>query len=285
MALNSDLPRPISDAEIEAFERDGVVCLRGMFDREWVARMRDACLNHAADPSPHLIERWGTPQAAPPGAAFSFMAHTTDDFADFMRHSPMGQIAAALMKADEVRYWYDQLFVKEPVGGDGADPQNLRQSRTFWHNDLPFWPLRGNDIVSIWVPFVPVTRSESGLEYIASSPRTGQMYRPYLSAASDLGEELPPCPDFDTLRDDLSLRFLGWDLNAGDCLVHHPLTVHASSENRGRNPRIALSTRFLGADVRYHPIGIRWFPQEPDVAPGARPDDSEHFPVIWPRAA
>ena len=40
--MNADPLRPITDAEAETYERDGVACLRGMFDMDWVERTRAA---------------------------------------------------------------------------------------------------------------------------------------------------------------------------------------------------------------------------------------------------
>jgi len=40
--MNESPPRDITDDEVAAYARDGIVCLRGMFDAEWVARLRAA---------------------------------------------------------------------------------------------------------------------------------------------------------------------------------------------------------------------------------------------------
>jgi len=45
--------RPITDAEVDAFERDGVVCLAGVLDQDWVMRMRTALDWVLAHPSVH----------------------------------------------------------------------------------------------------------------------------------------------------------------------------------------------------------------------------------------
>src|ERR1700722_14689294 len=62
--------------------------------------------------------------------------------------------------ADRVSLFYDQAFIKEPG----------TQSATDWHQDLPFWPALGNDLVSLWVALTPVTVEGSGVEYVAERP-------------------------------------------------------------------------------------------------------------------
>ena len=42
--MNRNPLRPVAEADIRAYEEDGVVCLRGMFDREWTDRMRAAAI-------------------------------------------------------------------------------------------------------------------------------------------------------------------------------------------------------------------------------------------------
>jgi len=283
--MNSELIKPISSDEIEQFREDGVVCIRGQIDQDWVNRMHAACLRHAADPSEHLLKRCGTGSPSPM-AKTSFMALTTDDFASFMRNSPLPAIAGSLMGVDTVRYWYDQLFIKDPKsGGVSADLSDLRRARTFWHNDMPFWPLRGSDIVSVWVALTDVGPGESGLEYVAGSHKAGRMYRPYFDRQDEGVADLDPCPNYDELRHDPEVRILSWEMAAGDCLVHHPLTVHGSSDNSSLKQRVALSTRYIGRDVSYHPTPVPWFTTPPKVAPGGFPDDPDHFPVVWQRAA
>ena len=58
----SDAPL-VSEPDVAAFERDGVVCLRGLFDRDWVSRMRVAMDRVIANPSDEgkLLNPDGTP--------------------------------------------------------------------------------------------------------------------------------------------------------------------------------------------------------------------------------
>ena len=43
----------ITDADVAAYDRDGVVCLRGAFDSEWVERTRGAVERDLAAPGPN----------------------------------------------------------------------------------------------------------------------------------------------------------------------------------------------------------------------------------------
>ncbi|MDE0058155.1 MAG: phytanoyl-CoA dioxygenase family protein [Defluviicoccus sp.] len=130
--MNRELLRPIAGDEIRAYEEDGAVCIRGQFDRDWVDRMLAAVDANLENPVGTVLAS-GDDE---PGkvVANSHMARGNPAFMDFVRHSPAREIAARLMGLDEVRFFYDQLFVKDPG----------TRLPTAWHHDLPFWPLAGN---------------------------------------------------------------------------------------------------------------------------------------------
>ena len=50
------LNREITDAERAAYRQDGIVCLRGLFDTGWVARMREAAERSMEAPSEMALE-------------------------------------------------------------------------------------------------------------------------------------------------------------------------------------------------------------------------------------
>lgn len=274
--MNQEPLHPVTEADIEAYERDGAVCLRGMFDDDWVTRMRDATMAYRAAGAGRLRV---VQKEKEEGQFYSnvFMCGSDPDFLAFRDESPAAKIAAALMRVDKVRFWYDQLFVKDP--GTSAVTQ--------WHHDLPFWPFLGEHLISIWVAFTPVSKATSGVEYIAGSHRWGKFYRPITPDEDPAfaNPDLEPCPNFSEREDDPALKFLSWDLQPGDCLCHHPLTVHGAGGNKSADQlRIGLSIRFLGEDVQWdpRPYTVK-LPMEPDVPKGAFPADDRLFPVIWER--
>ena len=50
--MNGQLHRPITDEEIATYRRDGIVCLRGFFDSDWVEHLREQVDADMAKPSP-----------------------------------------------------------------------------------------------------------------------------------------------------------------------------------------------------------------------------------------
>jgi len=77
--------RPLTRAEIEDYHRDGVVCVRGVFDETWLPRMATAVERVAATPTP-----FGRAQNQPDNGFANdlFMWQSDDDFRDFVFDSP-----------------------------------------------------------------------------------------------------------------------------------------------------------------------------------------------------
>lgn len=272
--MNRKPLRAIAEEEIRTYEEDGVVCLRGLFDADWCRRMHEASLRfmQSGQGRQRIVDR---PDETGKFYSNVFMCGSDADFLAFRDESPVAEIAATLMRSKSVRFWYDQLFIKEPT----------TVAPTQWHHDLPFWPFLGNDIISIWTAFTPATRESSGLVYIAGSHKWGKFYRPVTPDEDPAfaNPELEPCPNFSEQEGDPSLRFLSWDMEPGDCVCHHPLTVHGAGPNKSSTERrIGLSLRFFGTDARYdpRPYTVR-LPAEPSCQPGEYPADDRLFPEIW----
>lgn len=264
----------ISPAEADAFARDGAVCIRGLIPEMWVERMREA-VGRALGREPEmssLVTRHS-------------VFFQDDAVRDYVMHSPAAEIARQLMRSRSVRYYFDQIFVKEP-GTSQPTP---------WHQDVSYWPVTGRQVCSVWLALDPVTRESSGLEYVAGSHRWREhdvaplaaWGQEFVDGAAKLGmAELPrnpgldQIPDIDGHREDYEL--LNWDMQPGDCLVHQMNTVHGASANTTRTQRRrALAVRFLGDDARYRQPGAS--ADKSLIVPGLKPGDpmdAPNFPLI-----
>lgn len=240
MSNPPDLPlRALGSEEVDAYRHDGAICARGLFPDTWVEKMAAAVDYVVEHPTPLGL------QVSKPELGFRndlFLWKTEDAFRDFVYQSPAAHIAQQLLGAPEIRFFYDQLFVK-PAGCHVPTP---------WHQDLTFWPVEGEQICSIWMSFDPVSRESSGLEFVRGSHRWAERfkpvdptYNPYLLSA-----DLPEPPDVDAERDRYEL--LGWDMQPGDVLIFHSLVLHGSAGNYTTDrPRRALASRWCGEDVRF----------------------------------
>jgi ectoine hydroxylase-related dioxygenase (phytanoyl-CoA dioxygenase family) len=278
--MNRDILHPITEEQIQEYEENGVVCIRGQFDAEWCQHMLDVCEHNMEERSGRQRE---VDNPDDPGYFYvsSFMSKNNPQFEDYILNSPSAEIAARLMRQDQVRFFYDQLFIKEP--GTLAPTQ--------WHNDLPFWPFAGNHIASVWMALTPVTTATSGLVYVKGSHKWNKLFQAITPDEDPafMDETMERCPEFHKEFDNPEYEFLSWDMEPGDVLVHHPLTVHGTGKNESSTQRrVALSCRFYGGDAVWHQERKTGFQVpgalEAGATSGIMPTDDTVFPVCWQAA-
>lgn len=239
MTGSPDSPvRPLEANEIAAYQQDGAACARGLLPRHWLERMSDAVDGAIAHPTP-MSDTVSLPEVGFRNDLFLWK--TDDAFREFVYHSPAAHIAQQLLGCREIRFFYDQLFIK-PAGCHVPTP---------WHQDLTFWPIEGQQICSIWIPLDPVSREQSGLEFVRGSQRWTERFKPVDPTFNPylLSADLPDPPDVESGREAYDL--LGWDLEPGDVLLFDSLVLHGSRGNYTTDrPRRALVLRWCGEDVR-----------------------------------
>ncbi|MEZ5853084.1 MAG: phytanoyl-CoA dioxygenase family protein [Hyphomicrobiaceae bacterium] len=262
---------PIKDEDVAAFARDGAVLIKGLLaDR--VDALRAAVAENMAAPSP--FERTYKPAdgTAPFFQDFCNWQRIAG-YRDAVETSPMGEVAARLMRSRAARMFHEHVLVKEP--GNSME--------TPWHQDQPYYLVDGNQSVSFWVPLDPVPR-EIALEFVAGSHAWGRDFRPERFDGSALyaGDDAEAVPDVAAQRE--ALNILGWDMQPGDALAFHFRCLHGAPANTTTNRRRAVSFRFVGDDARFARRKGRTSPPFPhlDFEDGA-PFEGPEFPVIWPR--
>ena len=237
--------RTLNPDEIQRYNDDGVVMIRQAVDANWL-RLIEAGVEKARV-NMSLLGRFMSRKTR--GYQMdTFLWKHVDEIRDAIYYGPFAHWAQQLLGAREVRFFYDQMFVKEP-GTDAPTP---------WHQDLSFWPIRGEQITSFWIPLDPVTRESSGLMYVRGSHKWPQRFKAispdYVAAIID--ETMDDIPDINAHPDQYEL--LDWEMEPGDILMFHPLTLHGSHGNSHRTRRRrALALRWTGEDVVWAPTPKR----------------------------
>ena len=233
----------IGDADIARYEEDGAIVLRQAFGADWVARMQAAADRIMANGGPLALEYTKDKSA---GRFFGdqFIWPRDEDFRAFVFESPAAAIARQLMRSSTATLFYDHLLVKEAG----------TKEHTPWHHDLPYWPVEGNQVCSIWLALDPVSAESGGVEYIRGSHKWPKRYigQSFTSDSSYDNPDMEPVPDIEAERD--RYDFISWDLEPGDCIVHHALTLHHSAGNSTSDRRRrGFATRWTGDDAVYTP--------------------------------
>ena len=263
------LARPITEAEIKTYEETGVVHLKGLIDMDWVEHLRER-MEHALNNPGKLAHNLSHDDPNGKFVSETFLWHQHEGFRDFIYQSPVAEIAAQVMRSVKVNIVFDQFLVKEP---NTAQP-------TVWHHDLTYWPIRGNQVSTLWLALDPVTEETGSMEFVVGSHKWGKRFHPVAFVDhSKYKTAEPKVPDIDAMRDEL--EFTRFDYEPGDCTVHHGLLLHMAGGNRSQTiRRRAYATRWAGDDVVYDPRpNIQSMLWEPTLASG-QPLDSDLWPVI-----
>ncbi|MBM3546481.1 MAG: phytanoyl-CoA dioxygenase [Alphaproteobacteria bacterium] len=273
-STNPTLTSVVSQRKIDDFRRDGAVCVRGLFSPDEIERCRAGIAKNMAAPSHRAIV---ASQPDDPGYFIEDFCNwqRIDEYRELIFRSHAAETAGALMGSSTVRLYHDHLLVKEP---------NTRQ-KTPWHQDQPYYNLDGRQNCSMWAPMDPVGRA-STLEFVAGTHNgPWLMPRTFMTSEAKWFPEgsLADLPDIEADRGVFDI--IGWELEPGDAVFFHMLTLHAAG-GVGSGRRRVLSVRFLGDDIRHAPR--RWktspdFPGLADELPAGAPFDHPSFPILWRR--
>ena len=262
----------VTCASVEAFVRDGIICLNAAVDAIWTSRLQAAC-NEATSEAVGHSRRHGGENGGPAFFTEVDIYRRHPVFREFECFGPLRQIAAELMRSEKINLFGDQLLVKEP-GSSAPTP---------WHHDLPYWALKGSKILSCWIALDDVDRSNGAVEYVRGSHRGEELFRPQEFGAAKRfeGMQLRQVPDINAHRSEYDI--VSFTMKPGDVLVFHARTLHGSPPNDSPRVRRALSVRYTGDDVVYQYIPGMPPPSIPLTKTFAAGDalDSADFPVVW----
>ena len=234
---------PTTDA-IEAYERDGVVSMRGAFSKEWIESLADG-MEIAISDSLKRDTAFNISNPGEPGFFFydTFMWQRISQFKEFVFESNVADIAANVMRSKGLIFYFDFMLVKEPG----------TSSKTPWHYDEAYWPIKGNQICNLWIALdhIPV---ETALRFLIGSHRWTESYNPvHFDPEMHYADlpNLPAMPDWDIELGNHKIAVA--PMEPGDCLVFNRRTFHSAPGNSLKTSRRrALATHWIGDDVTYN---------------------------------
>lgn len=283
--MNSKLPREISSEEIDTYHRDGVVLLKTMFDAEWIDILSRGLTRNCENPT-HRARTWDRDAEGRTMFWDSQAWQGIEEYKQFIFHSPAAELAGKLLKAAEINFFFDAVFVRSPG----------TQFSTPWHQDEPYWTIEGYDTCTIWMPLVPV-KKKNALAFVPGSHLNNQIFDQYNFGNlnpdgkadvdqvnfSGIAEESIPDIDADPER----YNVVSWDMQPGDCIAFNSRVMHGGSGKLDESQGLSVFTsKWLGDDAR---VKFRECGMDPDhsaimteygLKPGDRPG-TELYPKVW----
>jgi len=192
------------------------------------------------------------------------MGMSEPDVRSLSRSSLLGQAAAELMKARGARIFVEDAMFKED--GRGHTP---------WHQDGSALPMEPRQMVTAWVPLLPIGSGAGCLRFARGSHHLGLIGPVDISEATDKA--------FAELIDDQGLEVVTLPpMEPGDVSFHDGATIHGALPNKSGRLREVLAIHYFADGAR---IGTLDNSSQSSLmkhlAPGLRPGDLAHSPV-WP---
>jgi ectoine hydroxylase-related dioxygenase (phytanoyl-CoA dioxygenase family) len=263
----------VTSADVEAFQRDGAVCLRRLFNPSEIELLRAGIDANLARPSSRakLASR-----PEDPGCFIEDFCNWQENehYRRFIFETRIAAAAGNLMRSSTARLYHDHMLTKE----------SATSQRTPWHQDQPYYNIAGRQNCSFWIPVDPVSRPFT-LELVA-----GSHHGPWLMPRSFMDAQakwfpagtLADLPDIDERRSDYPI--VGWETEPGDAVCFHMLTLHAAAGVPAGRRRRVFSVRFLGDDIRHAPRRWATSPEFPGLVaelPAGAPMEHALFPLVW----
>jgi ectoine hydroxylase-related dioxygenase (phytanoyl-CoA dioxygenase family) len=273
----------VTRSDIEFFQRTGAVCLRNTFDEHWIDLLARGVARNLANPS-RFFQTLAKSEDKPTFVMDYNAWPSIPEYKEFIRRSPIGEIAGTLMGWNEVIE--DNIFCSE----------NGQSIPTLWHQDASYYEISGA-ICSIWIPLDEITKDDC-LAIVSGSHTWDRTFLPtsFFGKRERLYNHLETLPvpfermiDVDKDLDNYKYDILSWDMKVGDCIALDGRVVHGKfRSDSGRSLIIRRVTlRFVGEDSYWDKNDFSWLEMEMGhgiLKPGDRLNCyHEQFPLVWSR--
>ena len=245
------MPKVLSEDAIAQYHREGYFFPVRILDDEGVAANR------------RRLEEFESRQGKPVEGAQRSKSHLLFKWVDdLMRDSTLLDAVEDLIGRD-ILCWNTIFWIKEAGS----------QSFVSWHQDLRYWGLDTNDLVSVWLALSPATL-ESGCMHVLPGSHKGDLLPHNDEYQQDnlltRGQEIAVKVD--------ESKTVAMPLEPGEISLHNVRLAHASGPNWSIDRRIGIS-------LHYMPTHTKQTVGEWDTAALVRGEDRFGHFTITPRPA
>lgn len=212
----------VSPSEIEAFQRDGYVIVRGLLSAEEVT-----LLGQIARADQALTQStYGRKDASGLPVTLAVRNELSDDIYSAITRSERIVRRMEAYLGGEVYHWHHKLILKEPRVGGAWE----------WHQDYGYWYHNAclrPDLASCLIAIDRATRANGCLQVLKGSHQIGRI--DHGKTGDQTGADLE--------RVNVALtqcELVYVELDPGDAVLFHSNLLHRSDQNRSDDPRWAL---------------------------------------------
>lgn len=241
---------PLSAEQLAAFERDGMVIVRGLFAPDELEVLRATC-----DPARDLSELQTEVRDGARTYKVAIWTRLDESLFGKLPRVPRVVRAAEALLGEPVYHWHSKLLRKLP--GDGG--VGIHQDYATWYEDGCLGP----QMLTCTVAIHRNDRANGCVAFVPGSHKLARIHRVRLGETSDThGPE--PARVAEILRRRGQIH---GELEPGDALFFHCMTLHASGPNLSATPRTVVHLSYNAvsnqpiprpgqAHHRYRPLAL-----------------------------
>ncbi|MGD9645739.1 MAG: phytanoyl-CoA dioxygenase family protein [Pirellulales bacterium] len=213
---------PFSPDEVDQYQRDGYLIVRGLFAADEMAALLDYARRDPALQS-SAYDRLDSSGAR---TRLALWNQAGDDLYSLFSRSPRLVERASQLLADEVYHWHTKMMLKEPRVGGAWE----------WHQDYGYWYANAclyPDLVSAMIAVDVATRENGCLQVLRGSHRLGRI--DHMKVGDQTGADPERVAEAERRHE---LVYV--EAEPGDTLFFHANLLHRSDQNRSDAPRWSL---------------------------------------------
>ena len=215
----------LTDAQLEQFERDGFILLRGFVDKARCEKILAAAYEEIEKrEAPIETEGEYVATSNPTLRRLRQVYDRRPEFREWMTDEAIRPMLAQILCDTPVLTLahHNSIMTKMPS----------RSTETCWHQDRRYWNFENDNLVSVWLALGEEKMENGVLEFIPGSHKIDYR-RDQFDAKTCFLTGLPE-------NDALIARKVHYDLHAGDVILFHCRTLHHAYDNKTEIPKIAF---------------------------------------------
>lgn len=218
----------LTQQQLDDFQRDGFLILPGFAPEGLRREILEAAKEEIAQMKPPIEseeEYLGVPQGGITTLRrLRQVYHRHPAFQAWMHYDPIRPMLTQVLQEKPVLTLahHNSIMTKMPE----------TSTETCWHQDMRYWHFENANLVSVWLALGEERLENGVLEFIPGSHHL-QLSQERFDAKTCFREDLEA-------NRALIAKKVHYDLNPGDVVLFHALTLHHAYQNRTQKPKISF---------------------------------------------
>jgi hypothetical protein len=213
---------PLTDAQIAAFHNDGYLIKKALLDAEETTLILDAAKQDHA-----MVEHaFSVDDTSGRKTRLSLWNHPGDDIYGMLCRCRRVVDSCEQIMGDEVYHYHSKMMLKEPKVGGAWE---WHQDYGYWYQNYCLYP----DMISVLIALDPMTKANGCLQVLRGSHKLGRIDH------GRFGKQTGADPErVKHAMQRLERAYV--EMEPGDALFFHGLTLHASDANNSERSRWSI---------------------------------------------